>query len=193
MPQAKILIFAGSGREGSFNKKLAKVACALAVKAGAQATFIDLKDYPMPLYDGDLEAKEGLPVNAIKLKELFVAHQALLIACPEYNSSITALLKNTIDWVSRQGKDAQPLLPYKNKVAALVSASPGALGGLRGLVHVRAILGNIGVLVIPTQLAVSKAAEAFNPDGTLKDPTQHSSLEKLVQELVSTTTRLTAG
>ena len=193
MPQAKILIFAGSSREGSFNKKLAKVVCALAIKAGAQATFIDLKDYPMPLYDGDLEAKEGLPANALKLKELFMAHQALLIACPEYNSSISGLLKNTIDWVSRQGKDPQSLMPYKNKVAALVSASPGALGGLRGLVHVRAILGNIGVLVIPTQLAISKASEAFNADGTLKDSTQQSSLEKLVQELISTTTKLAVG
>src|SRR5919198_2770214 len=102
MPAPKILAFAGSTRTESFNKKLVRVAVAGARAAGAEVTLIDLRDFPMPLYDGDLEAKEGLPANARKVKDLFLAHQGLLLSCPEYNSSITGVLKNTIDWVSRQ-------------------------------------------------------------------------------------------
>ncbi len=174
----KILAFAGSLRQESFNKKLVKIAVKGAQEAGAQVTLIDLKDYPLPVFDEDLE-KQGLPVNAKRLKDLFIAHQGLLIACPEYNSSITAVLKNTIDWVSRPVPNEAPLAGFNNKVGALMSASPGALGGLRGLVHVRSTLSNINVLLIPQQVAVSKAHEAFNSDGSLKDPKQHAAIEQL--------------
>lgn len=180
MPQPKILAFAGSAREGSYNKLLIRVAAEGARKAGADVSLIDLRDFPMPLYDGDLEAKDGLPENAKKLKSLFLAHHGLLISAPEYNSSITPLLKNTIDWVSRPGAQGEaPLACYTGKVAGLLAASPGALGGLRGLVHVRAILQNIQVMVVPDQLAVPKASEAFGPDGSLKDTRQRESAERV--------------
>ena len=136
-----------------------------------RSRLIDLRDLPLPLFDGDLEDKEGLPENAKRLKALLRAHDGLLISSPEYNSSITGVLKNAIDWASRAETDDEPaLVCFRGKIAALLSASPGALGGLRGLVHLRAILGNIGVIVLPDQVAVSAAHEAFDESGKLKDP-----------------------
>jgi NAD(P)H-dependent FMN reductase len=180
MPTPRLLAFAGSLRRDSWNKKLVKIAARGARQAGAEVTELDLRDFPLPIFDGDLETAEGIPENAKKLKELFVAHQGLLLACPEYNSSITAVLKNTIDWVSRPGPAGEPpLVAYKGKVVSLMSASPGALGGLRGLVTVRSILGNIGCIVLPDQVAVSKANEAFDETGELKDAKQRASIEKL--------------
>lgn len=166
----KILAFAGSLRTDSFNKKVIKIAVKGAEESGALVTLIDLKDYQMPLYDGDNEAAIGLPENAKKLKKMFIAHDGFLLCCPEYNSSITAVLKNTIDWVSRpEPSDTEYLCAYKNKVAGLLSASPGNLGGLRGLVTVRSILENIGTIVLPTQKSLSKANEAFDENGNLRD------------------------
>lgn len=179
----KILAFAGSTRIESYNKKLVKIAAAGAQAAGAEVTYIDLRDLPLPLFDEDLEAQEGLPANARTLKDLLISHQGLLIASPEYNSSLTAVLKNAIDWASRPAPNEAPLAAFAGKVATIMSASPGALGGLRGLVHLRSILGNIKVLVLPDQIAVSKAYEAFNPDGTLVDPKQQESIEKLGEGL----------
>ncbi|MBC6432947.1 NAD(P)H-dependent oxidoreductase [Nostoc sp. HG1] len=179
----KILAFAGSTRIESYNKKLVKIAAAGAQAAGAEVTYIDLRDLSLPLFDEDLEAQEGLPANARTFKDLLISHQGLLIASPEYNSSLTAVLKNAIDWASRPAPNEAPLAAFAGKVATIMSASPGALGGLRGLVHLRSILGNIKVLVLPDQIAVSKAYEAFNPDGTLKDPKQQESIEKLGQGL----------
>ncbi len=187
MSRPKILAFAGSARRDSFNKKLVRIAARGAEEAGAEVTLLDLADFPLPLYDGDLEAEQGIPENAKALKELFLAHQGLLLSCPEYNSSITPLLKNTIDWVSRPFEGEQPLAAYKNKVCALMSASPGGLGGLRGLVHVRAILQNIGVIVLPKQMAISQANNAFADDGALNDSKQQEtilSLGKSVFEFV---------
>jgi len=175
----KILAFAGSTRTDSFNKKLVKIASDGAKDAGADVTVIDLRDFAMPLYDGDLEQKDGLPQNARKLKDLMLSHQGFLISSPEYNSSISGVLKNTIDWTSRQSEGEESLACFKGKVAGIMSASPGGLGGLRGLVHVRAILENIGVLVIPDQIAISKAHEAFNTDGTLKDKKQEDQVKKI--------------
>ena len=167
----KVLAFAGSARRDSINKKLVRVAAAGAREAGAIVTLLDLADYPLPIYDEDLEAAEGIPDNAHKLKDLFLQHHALLIACPEYNSSITPLLKNTIDWVSRpRDADGGPLGCFRGKTAGLVAASGGNLGGLRGLVHVRAILSNIAVLVVPEQFALAKGDTAFDEAGRLKDP-----------------------
>jgi NAD(P)H-dependent FMN reductase len=179
----RILAFAGSLRKDSFNKKLIKIAADAARRAGAEVTLIDLKDYPMPIYDGDIEAASGIPENGLKLKKMFVEHDGLLLSCPEYNSSITAVLKNTIDWVSRPQPGEPSLAAFNGKVATLMSASPGALGGLRGLVTVRSILGNINVIVLPEQIAVSKAHEAFNADGTLKDAKQQAGIESLGQRL----------
>lgn len=175
----KILAFAGSTRTDSYNKVLVKIAAAGAQAAGAEVTYLDLRDLPMPLYDGDLEAAQGIPENALKFKELMIAHQGLLIASPEYNSSMSGVLKNAIDWASRPSPGEAGLAAFNDKVAAIMSASPGALGGLRGLVHVRSILSNIRVLVIPDQVAIPKAQEAFNPDGRLKDGQQQESVEKL--------------
>ncbi|MFN3150877.1 NADPH-dependent FMN reductase [Bremerella sp.] len=185
MSQPKILAFAGSARRDSFNKKLVQIAVKGARDAGAEVTLLDLADFPMPLYDGDLEAEHGIPENVKALKELFLAHQGLLISCPEYNSSITPLLKNTIDWVSRPVEGEGPLAAYQGKVCSLMAASPGALGGLRGLVHVRAILQNIGVIVLPKQMAISQANNAFAEDGSLKDSKQHETIAGLGKSLGS--------
>jgi NAD(P)H-dependent FMN reductase len=156
---------------------------------GAEVTVLDLRDYPLPIFDEDLE-RTGTPENARRLKELFVGHDGLLIASPEYNSSITAVLKNTIDWVSRPVQGEPPLVAYRGKVASLMSASPGALGGLRGLVLLRSILGNIGVIVLPDQIAVPKAYDAFDPDGQLTDATLQNRVEGLGVGLVEVVSRL---
>lgn len=186
----RILAFAGSLRKESFNRKLLEIAVAAAREAGATVTVVDLADYPLPIFDQDLEAGGGTPDAARKLKQLFLEHDALLIASPEYNSSITPLLKNTIDWVSRSAPGEAPLSAYVGKTAALIAASPGALGGLRGLVHVRAILGNIQVLVIPDQIAVPTAHEAFNPDGSLKDAGKQAATKAIGRRLAETTAKL---
>lgn len=192
MAKPRILAFAGATREGSHNKQLAKFAATAAEATGAEVTYIDLREYPLPLYDGDLEAAEGLPGNARALKDLFLAHDALIIASPEYNSSLTAVLKNTIDWISRPVEGEPALAAFQGKTAAILAASPGALGGLRGLVHLRSILGNIGVLVLPDQLAIGRAHEAFDETGELKDARQSESVKALVGQLVRVASRLKA-
>lgn len=170
----KILAFAGSTREASWNKRLVKVAAEGARSTGAEVTVIDLRDFPMPIYDGDLEANGGLPEQARRLKTLFIEHQGLLISSPEYNGGMSAVLKNAIDWVSRREGDEPNLAAYYNKVAGIMSTSPGRLGGLRGLVHVRQILTNIGVLVVPQQHALGGAGDAFGDDGMLVDSDQQA-------------------
>lgn len=191
MPHApRILAFAGSARRDSYNKKLVRAAAKAAQSAGAVVTVIDLRDLPLPIYDEDLEREQGLPDNARRLKTLFTANDGLLIASPEYNSSITALLKNTIDWVSRPTPGEAPLGCFDGKVAAIMSASPGALGGLRGLVTLRMILGNIKVTVLPDQLAIVKAHEAFDPAGSLKDSQLNQTVGAIAGKLVETVRRM---
>ena len=185
-----LLAFAGSARKDSYNKKLIRLAAEAARAAGAEVTLVDLKDFPMPLFNQDLEAESGLPETVKQFKQLMKTHGSLLLACPEYNSSITPLLKNTIDWCSRQEQGEEPLVCFRGKVAALLSASPGALGGLRGLVHVRSILGNIGVLVLPDQVAIVRAHEAFNTDGSLKQAAQQSAIEAVATTLAKTVMKL---
>ncbi|NNL65665.1 MAG: NAD(P)H-dependent oxidoreductase [Myxococcales bacterium] len=189
----RILAFAGSARRESFNKRLVRVAAAGAEAAGVGCTVIDLRDHPLPIYDADLEAESGLPENASVLRELFRSHQALLIASPEYNSSISPLLKNTIDWVSRSEEGGGDLGPYRDKLAAILAASPGALGGLRGLVTLRSLLGNIGCTVIADQLTVRQADQAFAPDGSFVDPKQQARVEALGAELARWVLRAAAG
>jgi NAD(P)H-dependent FMN reductase len=183
----KILFFAGSAREGSLNKKLAKQAAALAEEMGAETTFLDLKDYPMPIYCEGIEADEGVPENAQTLKDILIDHDGVFVASPEYNSSFSPLLKNVIDWVSRVRGEGEPMLPaYKGKVYALGAASPGGFGGLRGLVPLRMMLGNIGIHVTPTQIAISKASDVFDEQDQLTDERQMKLLKAVVSELVET-------
>lgn len=184
MPTPRILAFGGSLRRDSFNQKLAAAAAAGAKEAGAEVTVIALRDFPLPVFDQDLETSEGMPEAAKKLKQLFREHHGLIIAAPEYNSSITAALKNALDWVSRaESDDEPPLAAFAGKTAILCAASPGALGGLRGLVHVRAILGNIAVTVLPDQVAVGQAHAAFQPDGSLADEKQSAKVKNLGAQL----------
>ncbi len=184
----KILAFAGSIRRGSWNRKLIQVAVDAARAAGGEVTLIDLADYPLPLMDEDLEARDGLPDNALRLKALFKEHDALLIASPEYNSSVPPLLKNTIDWVSREWQGESGLVPYQNKVAAILAASPGTFGGMRMLPHLRQILNTLGVLVLPGQFSLPHADMAFDEEnGSLKSPAR---LHALVLELVNTSAAL---
>ena len=190
MSSPKILALAGSARTESFNHKLVQIAAEGAREAGAQVTVLNMRDYPLPIFDQDLEAEEGTPENVTKLKRLFVEHDGLLIASPEYNSSITPLLKNVIDWISRPAEGEPPLAAFRGKVAALMAASPGALGGLRGLVHVRSILGSIGVIVLPDQIAVPKAFEAFAEDGSLRDEKQQAGIKGLGSAVADTAQRL---
>ena len=194
MGAARILVFAGSARKASLNKKLARLAAESARAAGGEVTLVDLDDYPMPLYHGDLEAAEGMPPNARKLRELFLANEGLLIASPENNGSVSSLLKNTIDWLSRSigdGKgDDSGLAPYRGKVAGLMSASPSAFGGVLGLTHLRPILAKLGVTVLGAQASIIRAGEAFDEAGALKDPAHRKAVDALARAVVETAGKL---
>lgn len=186
----KILAFAGSARIESFNKKLVKIAADEAKKAGAEVTYVDFIDYPMPLFNEDLEAEEGLPKSVVRFRSLLKSHQGFLIACPEYNGSITPLLKNAIDWASRPVPDEPSLACFNGKVAALLASSPGGLGGIRGLVHVRAILEGIGVIVIPQQKAIPNAHQAFDEEGQLQNERDLTAISGIAKSLVDVTSKL---
>jgi NAD(P)H-dependent FMN reductase len=181
----KLLFFAGSAREGSHNKRLAKLGATIAEANGIAATFADLGDYPMPVYDADLQNREGIPENAYKLEALMKVHAGVFIACPEYNASITPLLKNSIDWVSRirtEGEEYQ--IAFKGRVFALGSASPGGMGGLRGLNTVRTVLElGLGALVLPDQFAVPRAADAYDEHGHLKSKDAQEQFKSVIQKL----------
>jgi chromate reductase, NAD(P)H dehydrogenase (quinone) len=187
----KILAFAGSTRKDSWNKKLLKQAVDVAYGAGAEVTVIDLADYPLPLYDGDIEAAGGMPENARKLQKLFAEHDGFLIASPDYNGSYSGVLKNAVDWISRKDKENDPPLePFKGKIAAIMSASPGALGGLRGLEKLHDLLDHLQVMVLPEVVAVGSIATAFNEAGKLKDPKVAKNLETAATRLVTVAKKL---
>ena len=190
MKRPKLLAFAGATRSESWNKKLIRVAVRAAEQAGAEVTLIDLRDYAMPLYDGDLERDEGLPPRARVLKALMVANEAFLLSCPEYNSSISGVLKNAIDWISRPQPEETRYVAFKGKVAGLLAASPGNLGGIRGLLTVRQVLSHLGVVVLPTQFALAHAASAFREDGSLKEEGHHAAVAAVVAETVAIAARL---
>jgi NAD(P)H-dependent FMN reductase len=181
----RLLFFAGATREGSYNKKLARLGQHIAEANGIEAVFVDLRDYPMPIYDGDLEARDGPPVKAREFKALLGEYQGVFIASPEYNSSVTPLLKNTLDWVSRvRAKGETGLEVYRTRVFAISGASPGYYGAMRSLLHVRQILEvGIGATVIPQQIAVPRAMDAFDEDGNLKDKAQQTLLKSVVEAL----------
>lgn len=185
MRKPRILAFSGSARRESFNQRLVEFAATNARAAGAEVTVINLRDFPMPIMNQDIEREEGPPENATKLKTLFIEHDGLLLAAPEYNSSITPLLKNALDWVSRRVGDEPPMVAYRNKTAALLSASPGRLGGLRGLVHTRAILSTLGMLVMPGQASISSAAAAFDENGALLHDYDRNTVNSLVGDFIT--------
>jgi chromate reductase len=180
----RILAFAGSLRAGSFNKKLVRIAAEGARAAGAEVTLLDLRDLPMPIYDGDIEREQGLPPNARTFKSLLIDHHGVLLSTPEYNSQYPAVLKNAIDWASRQEPGDTPLMAFKGKIAAVMSASPGALAALRSQTLVRSLLLYLGMVVVPTQIGVARAAEAFDEAGRLKDEKQQAAIEALGAEAV---------
>jgi len=190
MIQPKILVFAGSAREGSFNKKLARQAALFAEEAGAEVTFMDLRDYPVPLFDQDLEANDGEPANATAIKSLMKQADGMIIASPEHNSTYTALMKNTLDWASRKQVNEKPMECFAGKPASIISASPGALGGLRSLTTLRMLLSNLGMIVLPDQFALAGAGDAFNEHGTIKDEKKRETVRKIARTLVNTTARL---
>ena len=181
----RVLVFAGSTRSDSVNRKLAKVAAVQLEKAGVSATLVELRNYPMPIYEGDREAEEGAPAEVTAFQELMRSHDALVIASPEFNGSFSALLKNLVDWVSRPVAGEGPTALFRGKTAALLSASPGSGGGRRGLRHLRELLEMIGVTVIPQQLAVGRSADAFTDAGDLARPQDQQNLQLVLNELQS--------
>ncbi|MEO1247491.1 MAG: NAD(P)H-dependent oxidoreductase [Pseudomonadota bacterium] len=185
MTPAKIIAFSGSARGASINQKLAVAAAEYARAAGAAVTLINLRDYPIPLFDQDLEAEYGEPDNARELKALFAEHDGLLIASPEYNGLLSPLLKNTLDWLSRRAGDEASMLAYRGKTAALLASSYGRLGGLRGLPHARALLTNLGVLTVPEQATVGGAKDAFDDAGRLVRPADAAQVERVARSLVA--------
>ncbi len=184
-----LLVFAGSLRRDSLNKKLARAAARLAEAAGARVTYIELNDYPLPIYDGDLEADEGPPDHAFRLHALIAAQQGLIVVSPEYNHSLPALLKNTLDWVSRTPR-VRGENPFAGKVVGLMSASPGTLGGIQGQDHVRRVLETVGALVLPGGVALPRADTAFDGEGNLVDPAMADRVAGLVARVVSTAAKL---
>jgi chromate reductase, NAD(P)H dehydrogenase (quinone) len=186
MSNPRILVFAGSIRTGSFNASLAALAAKELALAGADVTHISLQDFPMPIYDGDLEAASGAPDNAIKLKRMMMTHAGVFIASPECNASVTPLLKNTLDWISRvrDGRET-PLAAYKNRIFALGAASNREHGGLHSLLALRQVLEiGAGALVLPEQIAVSRAADAYDEMGHLKDERTADLLRAVVRRLI---------
>ncbi|WP_293370850.1 NAD(P)H-dependent oxidoreductase [Nevskia sp.] len=166
----KILALSGSQRAGSSNSLLVRAAAAGAEAEGAHITVLDWAAYDMPLYDPDREKAEGFPDAVLRFKALLRAHQGFLIASPEYNGSLTPLLKNAIDWASRPAAGEPPMACYKHKVIGLLSTSPGVFGGVTGLVHLRAILSRLGSFVIPEQYPVGEAGKLFDESGAMRDP-----------------------
>ena len=181
----KILAFSGSARNDSYNQRLVTQAAGMMSQySDVAVTTINLRNYPMPVFNQDDEQSDGLPESARGFKSLLLEHDAWLIASPEYNGSFSALLKNALDWASRSEVDDEPSLSaYRGKFAAIMSASPGGLGGIRGLVPLRLLLGNLGVTVIAEQFALKFAAKAFDNDGTLIEESQQKQLQRVVARL----------
>jgi chromate reductase len=188
---ANILAFAGSARKDSLNKKLLKIIAAGAEDAGAKVTLVDLAEFEMPLFNQDLETEKGMPDKAGEFKRLMIEHDGFLIASPEYNSAFSPLLKNTLDWASRAESDDEPsLVAFQGKAAGIVATSPGGLGGIRGLVHLRMLLGNLGVIVMPEQQAVPNGFHAFNDDDSMSDEKLEARIRRLGGKLVHFTDKL---
>ncbi|CAN0654607.1 chromate reductase, NAD(P)H dehydrogenase (quinone) [Nitratireductor aquimarinus] len=181
----KILVFAGSIRTGAYSGQTADAAMKELAQQGAEVTRISLVDYPLPIMDEDLEREKGIPENVYRLGRLIAAHDAVLIASPEYNASIPPLLKNTIDWVSRLSKDnGKPLRPWAGKPIALCSSSDGNFAGIRGLYHLRAVLMNCKADIITPQCSVARAQDAFDTDGSFRDERTQGMMEAVCRGLI---------
>jgi NAD(P)H-dependent FMN reductase len=181
----RLLFFAGSAREGAYSKKLARAAQHIASANGIDAVYVDLRDYPMPIYDGDLEDREGQPEKTREFTALLSEYQGIFIVTPEYNSSLPPLLKNTLDWVTRVTEEGLngPRM-FRSRVFAIAGSSPGYYGGARCLLHLRQVLAvGMGALVIPQQFSLPRANEAFDVDGHLKDKKQQEMLKGVVEAL----------
>ena len=181
--EVKILAISGSTRKGSYNKKLVRLAAEIATEKGATVTVIDLKDYPMPFYDGDLEAEIGLPENAKILRAKMIESDGVIISTPEYNGSISGVLKNTIDWLSRSDWKFN-LDAFMNKPFALMSTSVGKRGGQSALDHLAYVIEHIEGQVIPTKVSVPNGHTAFDEQGHLKDGAKAKELDKEIDELI---------
>jgi chromate reductase len=191
MSALKILVIPGSLRTGSLNAKLAAAAGYELAQAGADVTRISLGDFPLPIYDGDLQTKSGVPKHAINLKRMIGAHHGVLIVTPEYNSSVPALVKNTIDWVGRvQDTDEVRGQVFRERPFAIAAASESRLGGTRSLAALRLILTACHAHVIPNQLALSFASEAYDDMDRLKHPADIESLGALVRQLIDFSQRM---
>lgn len=186
MRRPKILVFAGSIRTASFNARLAALAVKELAGLNADVTRISLVDFPLPIFHGDLEAEQGAPVNAVKLKRMFGIHHGVFIASPEYNASITPLLKNTLDWISRVREPPEPpLAAYRQRVFAIGAASNGTYGGYRSLMALRHVLElGCGALVLPEQIAVNEAAIAFDDMDNLREVRHAGQLRSVLGQLV---------
>lgn len=181
----KILVIPGSNKSGSYNVKLAAAAAKEFALLGADVTRISLLDYPLPLYDEDLKSNEGIPKDTYKIANLIASHDGVFIASPEYNASISPLLKNMIDWVSViRERDGKAFAPWKEATLALGAASPGSLGGVRGLNHLRSIMVSIGSLVISEQTLIPSAGSAFNADGSISNERTAKALSNTCQALL---------
>lgn len=191
----RLLFFAGSARKRALNKKLARLGRHIAEANGIEAVFVDLADYHMPIYHGDLEEAEGPPERAIAFTALLAEYDGVFIATPEYNSSIPALLKNTLDWVSRvRGHGLSGAEVFKTRVFAISAASPGYYGGMRSLLTLRQILEvGLGATVIPQQIALPRATQAFEEDGSLKDEAQQKLFANVIEALAIAVKRFNAS
>jgi chromate reductase, NAD(P)H dehydrogenase (quinone) len=191
MSALKILVIPGSLRSGSLNAKLAAAAAHEFALAGAEVTRISLADFPLPIYDGDLQSKSGVPKNAVNLKRMMSAHQGVLIVTPEYNSSVPPLVKNTIDWVTRV-QDAHETRGqvFRERAFAIAAASENRLGGTRSLAALRLILSACHAVVIPNQVALSFASEAYDDMDRLKHPADIEALKALVRQLIDVSQRM---
>jgi NAD(P)H-dependent FMN reductase len=191
MAAPKILIIPGSLRTGSHNAKLAAQAAYEAALAGVEVTRLSLADYPLPIYDGDLQAKSGVPKNAVNIKRMMAAHHGILLVTPEHNSSIPALLKNVLDWVSRvQDPHEARAQVFRQRPFAIAAASESRLGGTRALAALRLILSSLQAQVIPSQLALSYAHQAYDDMDRLKNPADSEALQALVRQLIDVSQRM---
>jgi NAD(P)H-dependent FMN reductase len=191
MAAPKILIIPGSLRTGSRNAKLAAAAADAFVQAGVEVTRISLGDFALPIYDGDLQAKSGVPKNAINIKRMMAAHHGVLLVTPEHNASVPALVKNSIDWVSRvQDPNESRGQVFRERAFAIASASEGRLGGTRALAALRLILSACHATVIPNQLALSFADEAYDDTDRLKRASDIEALQALVRQMIDFAQRM---
>jgi NAD(P)H-dependent FMN reductase len=191
MSALKILVIPGSLRSGSLNARLAAAIAHELAQSGAEVTRISLTDFPLPIYDGDLQAKSGVPKHAVNLKRMIGAHHGVLIVTPEYNSSVPALVKNTIDWISRvQDPHETRGQVFRERVFAIAAASGGRLGGTRALAALRLILTACHATVVPNQLALSYADQAYDEMDHLKHPADIEALKALVRQLIDHSQRM---